>query len=73
MSQTLEISLSLALKEKENTDVKKFLQELIGWMVERWSLGAEEAARIAFQKDRMSRCRPAMSRAPRLAAASAPA
>lgn len=30
-------------------DVKKFLQELIDWMVERWSLGAEEAARIAFQ------------------------
>ena len=54
-------------------DVKKFLQALLDWMVERWSLGAEEAARIAFQKDRMSRCWPAMSRAPRLAAAAAPA
>ena len=73
MSIELVVSYKLEPKEDAADDVKKFLQALLDWMVERWSLGAEEAARIAFQKDRMSRCRPAMTRAPRLAAAAAPA
>ena len=73
MPSNFGLSLKLTVEEIDDPEVKKFLQALLGWMVERWSLGAEEADRIAFQKDRMSRCRPPMARVPRLAAASAPA
>ena len=71
MSIELAVSYKLEPKEDAGDDVKKFLPELIDWMVERWSLGAEEAARIAFPS--LSACRPPMARAPRLVAASAPA
>jgi len=71
MESGIMLSYKIELQKDGAEDVKKFLPELIDWMVERWSLGAEEAARIAFPS--LSACRPPMARAPRLAVTSAPA